>query len=364
MSAKIADELNFHNRNSLNAVRLGLAYLVVFSHAFPVGGFGSSPNYRGIPLGFLSVGGFFAISGYLITRSRFRTRLGVFLWRRFLRIVPGFWVAIAVTAFVLAPLVGAINGGWNAGAALAYLVDGMNLWNAPTQIGTTLNGTPYPMSWNGSLWSIQWEVVCYVAVGILAGVGLVRRTRWLAVAALVLSTAASIWVQAAGILGPKHEFSMVLPFFLAGSVLYLYSDRIAMSWRLGVPALLALCVLPAFGQGRTLTPLCLAYVCLWIGARGPAWLRKVGHRNDLSYGVFLYGFPVEMVLAALGVAAWGFFAYASLSLLVTTVFAAASWFLVEKPAMSLKNVFRSGNHPPRSDVGAGVRPVERATGSV
>jgi peptidoglycan/LPS O-acetylase OafA/YrhL len=336
LSPTIANGLDDRTNNSLNAVRLGLAYLVIISHVYPLGGYGESPTLRGTSLGFFAVGGFFAISGYLVTRSRFRSRFVAFAWRRFLRIVPGFWVALTVTALVIAPLVGAFEGGWESSAAFAYIIDGLNLVNAPTLIGTTLSGTPYPLSWNGSLWTIQWELACYVAVGVIGGIGLVRRTRWLALVAFLLSTGVSVWVQTSGILGPKQEFSMVLPFFLAGTVLYLYGDAIVIAWRLGIPAGLATVVLSLAGQGATLTPLCIAYLCLWAGAAGPAWARKVGARNDFSYGVYLYGFPVQMSLAALGVAAWGVFAYASMGLLVTTLFAAGSWFLVEKQALKLR----------------------------
>ena len=51
---------------------------------------------------------------------------------------------------------------------------------------------------------------------------------------------------------------------------------------------------------------------------------------DLSYGIYIYAFPIQQVLAAYG--------QLNLATAVLSVlpFAAASWFLVEKPAMALK----------------------------
>jgi peptidoglycan/LPS O-acetylase OafA/YrhL len=60
--------------NSLNALRLALATLVVVSHAWPLTGLEPEPGFGGANLGTWAVFGFFAISGFLITRSRLRTR--------------------------------------------------------------------------------------------------------------------------------------------------------------------------------------------------------------------------------------------------------------------------------------------------
>ncbi len=59
-------------------------------------------------------------------------------------------------------------------------------------------------------------------------------------------------------------------------------------------------------------------------------------RNDISYGIYIYGWPVQQLLAMMGLT-WlppgVFFVVATA---VTMPMAAASWFLVEKHAMKLK----------------------------
>ena len=102
-------------RNSLNFLRLVLAFSVVYAHASELGWFGLHDvvvNDTG--LGTIAVYGFFGISGYLIAGSASRNSVGRYLWQRFLRIFPAFWVCLVVTAFVF----GAICVGHHSRAAL------------------------------------------------------------------------------------------------------------------------------------------------------------------------------------------------------------------------------------------------------
>src|SRR3712207_9395911 len=68
-------------RNSLNFLRLVLATLVIVSHAWPLGGLGEDPHVGAVTLGYFAVAGFFAISGWLITESRFASELPRHAWR-------------------------------------------------------------------------------------------------------------------------------------------------------------------------------------------------------------------------------------------------------------------------------------------
>lgn len=89
--------------NSLNALRLVFALIVVISHVPLVRG--ARAIYVGdLEIGGWAVAGFFAISGWLVTQSRMRLSFGNFLWRRCLRIFPGFWICLIATAFIAAPI--------------------------------------------------------------------------------------------------------------------------------------------------------------------------------------------------------------------------------------------------------------------
>jgi peptidoglycan/LPS O-acetylase OafA/YrhL len=85
-----------------------------------------------------------------------------------------------------------------------------------------------------------------------------------------------------------------------------------------------------------LTPIPLAYVTIFIGmTRMPPF--RILKSGDYSYGIYLYGFPIIQSIwsafPALRDNVWGFRVAA---FLVTGIFAAASWHLVEKYALRLK----------------------------
>jgi hypothetical protein len=96
-------------RNAFGLFRFALAALVIVSHCYPLGGFGRDPlevvTAGRLSLGLFAVAMFFVLSGFLITRSASRTSAVRFLWHRFLRIFPGYWVCLVVCAFILAPMI-------------------------------------------------------------------------------------------------------------------------------------------------------------------------------------------------------------------------------------------------------------------
>ena len=75
---------------------------------------------------------------------------------------------------------------------------------------------------------------------------------------------------------------------------------------------------------------------LWLAAELP--LRDFDRRGDYSYGIYLYGFPVQQLLVSAGLNQLGFGLYCLGSLLVTLPLAVTSYWLVERPCLRLKNL--------------------------
>jgi peptidoglycan/LPS O-acetylase OafA/YrhL len=112
---------SLRRENSLNAVRLVLASMVLVAHSWPLSGLGQDPAIGGEHAGPLAVAGFFAVSGYLIAGSRLRLSLPQFAWNRLLRIYPGYWTVVVVIGLVLAPLASWVVGEhWTLHAGLHY----------------------------------------------------------------------------------------------------------------------------------------------------------------------------------------------------------------------------------------------------
>jgi len=78
-----------------------------------------------------------------------------------------------------------------------------------------------------------------------------------------------------------------------------------------------------------------AYVVVWVGLELP--IRDLERRGDLSYGIYLYAFPVQQLLAVRAGYRWGVAVYILLTLVLVVPLAVGSWFLVERPALRWKS---------------------------
>jgi peptidoglycan/LPS O-acetylase OafA/YrhL len=328
-------------RNGFTGLRLALALAVVVSHAFSVatGAAGDEPLARptGYTLGEHAVNGFFAVSGFLVTMSCDRRGIRDYALARTLRILPGLVAATLVVSLGL-------------GAALTrlpvseYLRD-PGLWSFIRGTLTTFKSNaalpglfeanPYraPL---GTVWTLKYEVLCYLGVLVAALCGLLRR-RWSALAIVAgLALALSILGGLRGADLPKGtETALRLPLiFAAGACLYLWRERLRISG-----AALACLAFGAFVLARTpaypaLLFLAEAYGAVWL-ALGPLARGPFDPPADLSYGIYLYGWPIQQTLHAL----WPQMSGPALlapSLAVTLPVAALSWYSVERPALALK----------------------------
>lgn len=348
--------------NSFGFLRFTLAALVLISHGLPLGGFPDDDpfilyTHHGTTLGTLSVAGFFALSGFLITRSYLSTgNLWKYMWHRFLRILPAFWVCLAITAFGFAPLLSLIERG-NLDGFLTNYSDSpfkyisanffllMRQWSVS---GLPLNGNHI---FNGSLWSLIHEFICYLGIGLFGMLGILARQRW-----IVLSGTLILWVlQFIRLHSPEsvpmitnhlfiENFLRYAPFFFMGSVLFLFRDKIPYSGKLCLFLVLIYIIGSGFGviqSGTTFTKeleaLTLPYVMIWLALRLP--FQNFDKHGDFSYGFYIYAFPLQNIMTALGANHLGFTVYTIICLLTTLIFAIPSYFWIEKPMLDLKHYY-------------------------
>jgi peptidoglycan/LPS O-acetylase OafA/YrhL len=321
--------------NAFDLLRLVAATLVLFSHSFVLAGV-AEPQIGGASIGFLGVEIFFAISGFLVSASWARDpRVRGFLERRARRILPGLAFCLVLTALVLAPLAAPGYVGRN---LLAVASGGLLAEPAYTLPGVFGGG-----SVNGSLWTLPIEVQAYLAVALLGaltaarpiGKGAIRRTRraGLPIAAgALIALAAPAAAYALPLVGPvlesRPESVQLLATFAVGALLYAHRARVPLRLDAGALALGALAAALGTPAERVVTALCLPYVVLVAAYRIPARLRG----PDLSYGVYLFAFPVQRALLE---AAGGLDHPAALfaaSLPATFALAWLSWSLVEARA--------------------------------
>jgi len=354
LNNRLSDRLNLHS-NSFNVIRLTLALLVVVFHSFPLGGFQGGASIGQMPLGTFAVASFFVVSGYLISHSRVNSKIGHFFWKRLLRIIPAYLFAYFLTAYLFSFIVGLVQGGWSIQAAGLYMLRGIQFFVfGPEEIGTTLLSLPYPLSWNGSLWSVRIEALLYLATAIAFFIPRMLRLDFLIAFGFVGSASLSILIQLgiwmdptpAGILSTLAFF---VPFYLSGTLIYLWRDRIpvTMGWLLLALVLATLSLSePAL---TVLSSIPLGYLLLTLGSLRTPKLFSHLVKNDYSYGVYVLAFPIQQTLAALGVNDFGLAAFVAASVFASLAFAFLSWHLVESPALSLKGKFVRKSLQPKSE---------------
>lgn len=344
-------------RNALNALRLVMATGVILWHSWLITGRTISFEPAHQLIRDVWVDGFFAISGFLITWSWFkRPGLRDYFVARGLRILPGFWVCLIVVAFVIAPIGVAIQGGSPGKLLLSpgpiqYVLNNSALLIKQNDISGTPLGVPLPGEWDSSLWTLYWEMLCYIAIAVLGVTGLLRR-RWVVPVLLALAV---IWstqlpsmsavVEAPPDQRPPIDAETQLliaqgaaarfaAMFLAGALLYQLRNVIPARWSLVAASLTIVVAASLLPNYRWVAAFPLAYALVVAGAliRNP----RLRLRTDLSYGVYIYAFPVQQILVICGLAFLAPPLFAVIATILTLPLAALSWFLVEKPAMSLK----------------------------
>jgi peptidoglycan/LPS O-acetylase OafA/YrhL len=392
--------------NAIGTLRLTFALVVVVSHCWPLALGAPDPlttASRGqTDVGAMAVAGFFVLSGLLVTRSAQRVRPGRFAWHRALRILPGYWACMLAMVLALGPALWWVREDTLAG----YTTTSPGPWDFLSGnwftamrhwgIGDLLTTTPYGHEkgygvLNGSLWTLRYEVFCYLVVGVLAVAGVVgvvrRRPAVLVGLAGVLygmialdwlvndrfGTAPSLLPDLRGLpllgdLGGSSLFEFGLA-FAVGAVAAVRPDRFPVSARLAaVAAVLVPGTLLLGGWDVAGSP-AFAYLTLCVAMRGPAWFARLAPRADLSYGVYIYAFPVQQVLALLHVQRFGLAVYATASLAGSLAAGWVSWHLVERPALRLKDAAApwsagtvGARHAVRGDGLAGLAVVRVALG--
>lgn len=331
-----------HRPNAFGFLRLLFASLVILSHA-PELADGNRHRevltqlFGTLSFGEVAVAGFFIVSGYLITGSYQNSRSMVaYLAKRAARIYPGFIAASLVCILIAGPL-----GGGQITTTLQYaLVSIGNLiLLRPPEVGDVFAGTPWPYI-DGSMWTIAIEFRCYILLALIGCAGLLQRKRLIAVVAATVSIAAA---AAPTLLGEHIETCRLAGLFLSGSTFYLYRDKLAYSRRglaiasVGLAAGLfsvatAWLALASFG----------AYIVLAIAERkNTAWMRRLNSRDDISYGVYLYAWPITKVLLFY-YPATPIVAVVIVTMLLAVVCGWVSWRLIERPLSQLAKA-RSGN---------------------
>ena len=355
-------------QNSIGALRLLFASLVIVAHS-PEMLDGDSHRellhraFGTMTFGTLAVDAFFLISGYLIAASfAASSSFWSYLLKRVLRIYPAFLVCSLICILVVAPLAGAHlqalgQKDWmRVASRLAFL-------KAP-EIKGAFTGLPY-QALNGSAWTISYEFRCYLLAAAFGLVGFYRRRSLFLglTAVLLLSNFVFLLPQGQALLrvpgwfeaifGAPDQALRLLSAFVVGTAFWLYRDGITYRWPIAAGCLLLLSGLMFVPTLAEVALIVLGGYVLFTVAFAATWrpLHTINAKDDISYGVYLYAWPI----AALLIWWWPNVPVVGLGLITfigAMLIGAASWFLVEKPAMEIRGRLSLERMPPNPPVPA------------
>lgn len=329
--------------NNFGFLRLLFAALVVFGHSPELIDGNRSRElltviFGTLSLGELAVNGFFLISGYLITKSYLQTKSASrYLLKRALRIYPGYLTAYFVCLLIVGPLAGGSLSALSAADVLKHIANAAR-FGIPYMAGA-FSELPYP-SLNGSLWTIFYEFGCYIALMFFGLFGILKfRSVFLVMVATLLVTATILHSLQPfqGIAYILFQFIRFLAIFCVGAFFFLYKDRIPYNRNMAIGAVLLLLPLMFTVLAEAATAIFGGYILFWFALTVKTGaLSRIGENTDLSYGLYLYAWPVQNLTISL-YRDISPYLLSAITIVVAGAIAYLSWTLVERPFLLLKD---------------------------
>ena len=328
------------HHNAFNALRIGAASAVIFSHHFHITGTRPPAWLHSDMVGGVAVMTFFTISGYLVTLSWLRDpRALAFVAKRLLRLWPGMLVAVLADVLIFGPVFTTLSlrEFWTHAATLEHWRN-LLLVEAYVNLPGVFPANPLAGLMNGPLWTIPMELMSYAA---LAAVGVLGVLRWRALACVVALgyLAFFLTMRNADLTGTMRHWFEYPAYFAVGALIALFRDVFLAHGRTVVLALMPLAAMLFFGAklehsaGLLLLPPLLIY----LGTRKAevfSWLHRAG---DPSYGIYVLGCPIQQMVQAM-FPQLPFLASLALALVLAVAAGYASWHAEEAPALRLKHL--------------------------
>lgn len=326
------------DKNNITLTRLILACMVIVGHTYVLNPVGSHIDIISAvepfdDFGSFAVKIFFFLSGLLVVNSLQNRKNSFHYWsHRFLRIFPALIIILVISAFIIGPIFTKLNihSYFNDKATYRYVYKNIILITKYNLPGVFENNK-YANAVNGSLWSLSWEFKCYIITYLIYLISFKKYFKW--VGTILFSILAIQVIYFRYFLSYDLTWNPHYPFYYClGAIIALHADKIKLDFRI-LGLMFALMVLGYFIGFPYNTVFFISFFCLFL-----LWLSttklslKFKLENDISYGVYLWGFIVQQCINAC-FPDLGFFTYMLVALSLSIVMGAISWFLIEKPSM-------------------------------
>lgn len=298
------------------------------------------------------VGMFFALSGFLVAGSAFRNpRVGVFFANRALRIIPALSVEVFLSALLLGPLVTNLP-------LPAYFTDwqffryfGNIIGDVTFELPGVFLANPWPKMVNANLWTLPPEFWCYALMlaMMLTGVILHHKRMTIAIStAFILALLLTVYDPVTySVKADSTHFTSwyIVMIFFFGVLFQVNAKYIVLSPWLFAGAALGYYILTAADKLGIVSGLLLTYCTVYIGMQNFRGFDRLV-TMDLSYGTYLYGFPITQLVTFFMVPhlhhispVLAYLIIFPAVVVLTVLFSALSWTYIEKPALGLRKRF-------------------------
>lgn len=338
--------------NNFTLLRLVAAVAVLYYHCYHLSiGRGSHDpltvemqKFLGIGLGGLAVGTFFLISGFLVAAS-YTNRQNIFAFAeaRFLRIFPGLIIAALFCVLVVGPLATTlpISDYFSSDRTWRFLVRNATLvFGIQYDLPGVFKSNPWPKGVNGSLWTLPIEIWMYMWVTIVGALGIFKdRTVFNGVffVSVLVYMASPETFPITNIAG---GFRNPL-FFVIGVFIFVNRYYLPLNFPTLIGFSLLLLLMPTTGITMAVNSVFISYAIFFIAFLPSLNAIKIDQFGDLSYGIYIYAFPVQQLTAQFIVGITPTYMLAT-TLPVVTMLAFMSWRFIEKPALTLKGKMPMG----------------------
>lgn len=343
ISQTLKTSLSIQHTDNFGFLRLIAAIAVLFGHAFPLTGY-MAPGLMANGVQALAVKVFFVISGFLITESWMRDQhITRYAMRRILRIFPGLIALVFLTVFFFGPVLTTFSPKdyFFSPSTYAYF---LNIAMSPRyNLPGVFENNIYPTAVNGSLWTLPVELCMYILMP--AAVIFSRYTKFNFHFLTILLCIFSIYFvridrsnEPYVLYGTNLKSALdVAPYFFLGASAKMlrstgvFNNQIAIAMLIAAPFLTqnaAFC--------EILLYIVLPYTILSFGIASQPVFAAIGRHGDFSYGIYLYGFLIQQMVAKFFQIGNQPYANFTIALIPTAVLAWFSWQWVEKPMLAMK----------------------------
>lgn len=221
----------------------------------------------------------------------------------------------------------------------SYVSANLKLKNIQFQLPGLFQDNPYP-GINGSLWTLYYEVLLYALVLVLGIVGFLKNLPRASVffALYFLFYFAFKFLLSEERINPGFQMRIWVQWsfaFVIGMLFYVYRFKIHLDYRiLSVCWLVALFLYksPVFVEAFVIAWSCSVF---WVAVNTEWFARQFNKLGDYSYGLYIYAFPTQEILAHL----WKGISPVTMILValpIALIPAVLSWHFIEHPCILRK----------------------------